>query len=67
MKEAIYKNHGATVFGYTVKDPERFGVVEFDKDKKQFLLKKNQCFQNLTMLLPDFTSMIKMSVIMQNI
>jgi glucose-1-phosphate thymidylyltransferase len=25
---------GATVFGYQVKDPERFGVVEFDKDRK---------------------------------
>ncbi len=25
---------GATVFGYQVKDPERFGVVEFDKDMR---------------------------------
>ncbi|MTV69812.1 glucose-1-phosphate thymidylyltransferase, partial [Streptococcus pneumoniae] len=25
---------GATVFGYHVKDPERFGVVEFDQDMK---------------------------------
>lgn len=24
----------ATIFGYYVKDPERFGIVEFDKDKK---------------------------------
>lgn len=24
---------GATIFGYYVKDPERFGIVEFDKDK----------------------------------
>lgn len=26
--------NGSTVFGYQVKDPERFGVVEFNKDKK---------------------------------
>ena len=25
---------GATVFGYYVDDPERFGIVEFDKDGK---------------------------------
>lgn len=28
------KNSEATVFGYSVKDPERFGVVEFNKDGK---------------------------------
>lgn len=27
-------NGGATIFGYYVKDPERYGVVEFDKDGK---------------------------------
>lgn len=31
---AANKKHGATVFGYQVKDPERFGVVEFDEHKK---------------------------------
>ena len=34
MKEALKKKCGATVFGYTVKDPERFGIVEFDENKK---------------------------------
>ena len=33
LREAIVRKKGATVFGYQVKDPERFGVVEFD-DKK---------------------------------
>ena len=32
MKQAAAKTHGATVFGYQVKDPERFGVVEFDEN-----------------------------------
>jgi len=32
LKAAIAKKNGATVFGYRVKDPERFGVVEFDKE-----------------------------------
>lgn len=31
LKQAAAKTHGATVFGYQVKDPERFGVVEFDE------------------------------------
>lgn len=34
MKEAREKNNGATIFGYFVNDPERFGVVEFDKNGK---------------------------------
>ena len=33
LRETIARENGATVFGYQVKDPERFGVVEFD-DKK---------------------------------
>ena len=34
LKEAIQNNVGATVFGYYVDDPERFGVVEFDEAVK---------------------------------
>ncbi|HCH49286.1 MAG TPA: glucose-1-phosphate thymidylyltransferase [Proteus sp.] len=34
LKEAASKTIGATVFGYQVKDPKRFGVVEFDENKK---------------------------------
>ena len=32
LQRAEAKEKGATVFGYQVKDPERFGVVEFDYD-----------------------------------
>lgn len=34
LKEAAQLIDGATVFGYQVKDPERFGIVEFDANKK---------------------------------
>ncbi|RHK00944.1 glucose-1-phosphate thymidylyltransferase [Acidaminococcus sp. AM05-11] len=34
LKQAAVKSSGATVFGYYVDDPERFGVVEFDEQGK---------------------------------
>ncbi len=34
LKRAASHKNGATVFGYWVKDPERFGVVEFDGEGK---------------------------------
>ena len=33
LQSAAQKDEGATVFGYHVNDPERFGVVEFDQNK----------------------------------
>lgn len=33
LKKAIGENKGATIFGYPVKDPTAFGVVEFDKNR----------------------------------
>ena len=35
LRDAVVnaKNGNATIFGYYVKDPERFGIVEFDKDR----------------------------------
>jgi len=40
MKNALKRNNGATVFGYTVKDPERFGVVEFDENRRAISLEE---------------------------
>lgn len=33
VQRAAKKKRGATIFGYQVHDPERFGVVEFDKNQ----------------------------------
>lgn len=40
LKEAAKGEKGATVFGYYVDDPERFGVVEFDKSGKAVSLEE---------------------------
>ena len=32
LRKAMEENQGATIFGYPVKDPRSFGVVEFDKN-----------------------------------
>ena len=40
LKRAASRNSGASVFGYQVKDPERFGVVAFDKNQKAISLEE---------------------------
>ena len=40
LKKAVAREKGATVFGYQVKDPERFGVVEFDDQKRAISLEE---------------------------
>lgn len=54
LQEAAQKETGATVFGYYVDDPERFGIVEFDKEGKAISIeekpekpKSNYCVTGL--------------------
>ena len=54
LKKAVAKEHGATVFGYYVDDPERFGIVEFDGSGKAISIeekpekpKSNYCVTGL--------------------
>ena len=54
LKNAAEKTNGATVFGYYVDDPERFGIVEFDENGKAISIeekpehpKSNYCVTGL--------------------
>lgn len=54
LRAAAAKKTGATVFGYYVDDPERFGIVEFDKEGKAISIeekpakpKSNYCVTGL--------------------
>ena len=54
LKKAAKKETGATVFGYYVEDPERFGIVEFDENGKAISIeekpehpKSNYCVPGL--------------------
>lgn len=54
LKNAVSKEKGATVFGYYVDDPERFGIVEFDKNGRAISIeekpenpKSNYCVTGL--------------------
>ena len=40
LRKAAARKAGATIFGYYVEDPERFGVVEFDKNGKAISLEE---------------------------
>jgi len=40
LKNAVERREGATIFGYKVKDPYRFGVAEFDKSGKVLSLEE---------------------------
>lgn len=41
LKQGSDNPEGATVFAYPVKDPERYGVIEFDEDRHATSLEEN--------------------------
>lgn len=54
LKDAAEREYGATIFGYYVEDPERFGIVEFDGNGKAISIeekperpKSNYCVTGL--------------------
>lgn len=71
LREAAARENGATVFGYYVDDPERFGIVEFDKNGKAISIeekpkhpKSNYCVTGLYFYdnrVVDFAKQIKPS------
>ena len=40
LKQAALQSNGATIFAYQVKDPEKFGIIEFDNQNKAVSIKE---------------------------
>lgn len=66
LRQAADNEKGATVFGYYVDDPERFGVVEFDADGKAVSIeekpahpKSNYAVTGLYFMITKYVNMLK--------
>lgn len=52
LKKASSQKDGATVFGYWVKDPRPFGVVEFDKDGRAISIEEKPRYPKSNYIIP---------------
>jgi len=50
LLKAMEMERGATIFGYKVKDPHRFGVIEFDKQNQVISIEENPLIPKVTSL-----------------
>ena len=58
LREVAERKTGATIFGYYVRDPREYGVVEFDENGKALSIEENLNTRNLIMLCQDYIFMI---------
>ena len=57
LREVASREKGATIFGYYVRDPREYGVVEFDDNGKALSIEENRRNQRVTMRCPGSTFM----------
>ena len=60
LQHAFEKEKGATIFGYYVKNPQRYGVINFDADGKILDIEEKPDKPKSNLLLPVFISMTTM-------
>ena len=62
LRDIVRKNNGATIFGYHVVRPEKYGVIEFDDKNKIISIEEKPKVPKSNLLYPDCIFMISMFV-----